>query len=100
MQNKPNLCVFWAVSDDCEEKQTQSNPIQSQNKAIFGLSAPLQSQNKPNPPPHIIRKNHLFAHFSCKNTIFVEQSGVFAHNIKALWYNDDYGIMTAGLEGY
>ena len=27
MQNKPNLCVFWAVSGDCEEKQTQSNPI-------------------------------------------------------------------------
>ena len=23
MQNKPNLCVFWAVSGDCEEKQTQ-----------------------------------------------------------------------------
>ncbi len=27
MRNKPNLCVFWAVSGDCEEKQTQSNPI-------------------------------------------------------------------------
>ena len=31
MQNKPNLCVFWAVNGDCEEKQTQfkpnSNPI-------------------------------------------------------------------------
>jgi len=32
MQNKPNLCVFWAVSGDCEEKQTQTNPIQTQNK--------------------------------------------------------------------
>ncbi len=31
MRNKPNLCVFWDVSGDCEEKQTQfkadSNPI-------------------------------------------------------------------------
>ena len=50
MQNKPNLCVFWAVSGDCEEKQTQTNPIQTQNKANFDLSAPYQSQNKPNPP--------------------------------------------------
>ena len=32
MQNKPNLCVFWAVSGDCEEKQTQSNPIS--NRAV------------------------------------------------------------------
>jgi len=51
MQNKPNLCVFWAVSGDCEEKQTQTNPIQTQNKANFDLSAPYQSQNKPNFEP-------------------------------------------------
>jgi hypothetical protein len=48
MQNKPNLCVFWAVSGDCEEKQTQSNPIQTQNKAIFDPPATPQTQNKPN----------------------------------------------------
>jgi len=51
MQNKPNLCVFWAVSGDCEEKQTQTNPIQTQNKANFDLSAPYQSQFKPNSNP-------------------------------------------------
>jgi hypothetical protein len=27
MQNKPNLCPFCPVSGDCEEKQTQTNPI-------------------------------------------------------------------------
>jgi len=27
MQNKPNLCVFWPENGDCEEKQTQTNPI-------------------------------------------------------------------------
>jgi hypothetical protein len=48
MRNKPNLCVFWAVNGDCEEKQTQTNPIQSQNKAIFCTKNPPQSQNKPN----------------------------------------------------
>ena len=36
MQNKPNLCVFWDVSGDCEEKQTQfkpnSNPISPRNQ--------------------------------------------------------------------
>ena len=45
MQNKPNLCVFWAVSGDCEEKQTQfkpnSNPIKAKTK-------PIRSQFKPN----------------------------------------------------
>jgi len=30
MRNKPNLRVFWAVSDDCEEKQTQFKPNQTQ----------------------------------------------------------------------
>jgi len=51
MQNKPNLCVFWAVSGDCEEKQTQTNPIQTQNKANFDPSAAPQTQNKPNSNP-------------------------------------------------
>jgi len=51
MQNKPNLCVFQAVSGDCEEKQTQTNPIQTQNKANFDLSAAPQTQNKPNSNP-------------------------------------------------
>jgi len=51
MQNKPNLCVFWAVSGDCEEKQTQTNPIQTQNKANFDPSATPQTQNKPNSNP-------------------------------------------------
>ena len=51
MRNKPNLCVFWAVSGDCEEKQTQTNPIQSQNKAIFRTKNRPQSQNKPNSNP-------------------------------------------------
>jgi hypothetical protein len=52
MQNKPNLCVFWAVSGDCEEKQTQTNPIQTQNKAIFRTKNPHQTQNKPNSNPN------------------------------------------------
>jgi len=47
MQNKPNLCVFWAVSGDCEEKQTQTNPIQSQNKANSSLSAPPKAKTNP-----------------------------------------------------
>jgi len=51
MQNKPNLCLFQAVSGDCEEKQTQTNPIQTQNKANFCTKNPHQSQNKPNPNP-------------------------------------------------
>jgi len=48
MQNKPNLCVFWAGSGDCEEKQTQTNPKQTQNKAIFCTKNRPQTQNKPN----------------------------------------------------
>jgi len=48
MQNKPNLCLFRAVRGDCEEKQTQTNPIQTQNKAIFNPPANPQTQNKPN----------------------------------------------------
>jgi len=48
MQNKPNLCGFQAVSGDYEEKQTQTNPIQTQNKAIFSTKNRPQTQNKPN----------------------------------------------------
>ena len=51
MQNKPNLCGFQAVSGDYEEKQTQTNPIQTQNKAIFSTKNRHQSQNKPNSNP-------------------------------------------------
>jgi len=47
MQNKPNLCGFWAVSGDCEEKQTQTNPIQTQNKANSSLSAPIKAKTNP-----------------------------------------------------
>jgi hypothetical protein len=34
MQNEPNLCVFWAVSGDCEEKRTQNEPnlLNAQNE--------------------------------------------------------------------
>ncbi len=46
MRNKPNLCVFWAVSGDCEEKQSQTNPIQSQsNPTCSELVEPI-SQRK------------------------------------------------------
>ena len=51
MQNKPNLCVFWAKNSYYEKKQTQTNPIQTQNKAIFCTKNRPQSQNKPNPNP-------------------------------------------------
>jgi hypothetical protein len=37
MQNEPNLCVFWAVSGDCEEKRTQNEPN----------SKPKRTQSKP-----------------------------------------------------
>jgi len=47
MQNKPNLCVFWAVSGDYEKKQTQTNPIQTQNKPNFDLSAPIKAKTNP-----------------------------------------------------
>jgi hypothetical protein len=47
MQNKPNLCPFWAKNSYYEKKQTQSNPIQTQNKAIFTPKNHPQSQNKP-----------------------------------------------------
>ena len=48
MQNKPNLCLFQAVSGDYEEKQTQSNPIQSHFSYQKPLSKPKQTQFKPN----------------------------------------------------
>ncbi len=34
MRNKPNLRVFWAVSGDCEEKQTQFKANQSQFPSV------------------------------------------------------------------
>ena len=64
MQNEPNLCLFWAVSGDCEEKRTQnepnSNPIYEMPKMnvnkiltksceIYAFTdAEKQTQNKPN----------------------------------------------------
>jgi hypothetical protein len=51
MQNKPNLCPFYPLNADSYKKQTQSNPIQTQNKAIFTPKNRPQSQNKPNSNP-------------------------------------------------
>jgi len=72
MQNKPNLCVFQAVSGDCEEKQTQTNPIQTQNKANFDPSATPQSQNKPNPNtnPTVISTFFLFMILPHKDPLY------------------------------
>ncbi len=54
MQNKPNLCVFWAVRGDCEEKQTQfkpnSKPIQTQSNPKQTQSNPNQTQSNPISP--------------------------------------------------
>jgi len=52
MQNKPNLYCFYAVSGDYEEKQTQTNPIQTQNKAIFTPKNRPPNPNKPNSNPN------------------------------------------------
>ncbi len=43
MRNKPNLCLFWAVSDDCEEKQTQSKPNKP-NLSCVALAKKDQTQ--------------------------------------------------------
>ena len=74
MQNKPNLCLFWAVSGDCEEKQTQTNPIQTQNKAIFNPPAALQSQNKPNSNPISSRSRHSFTQCGSRRPKFTRHS--------------------------
>ncbi len=47
MRNKANLCVFWAVSGDCEEKQTQFKANQTQfprpqNAPILKTTAKLK----------------------------------------------------------
>jgi hypothetical protein len=44
MQNEPNLRGFWAVSGDCEEKQTQNKP---NSKPIKANSKPKQTQSNP-----------------------------------------------------
>ncbi len=44
MQNKPNLCVFWAASGDCQEKQTQFKP---NSKPICAGTSRYQSQSNP-----------------------------------------------------
>ncbi len=41
MQNKANLCVFWAVNGDLQEKQTQSNPICSELVEPISRGAPM-----------------------------------------------------------
>ena len=51
MQNKPNLCRFQAKNSYYEKKQTQTNPIQTQNKPIFRTKNHPQTQYKPNPNP-------------------------------------------------
>jgi hypothetical protein len=51
MQNKPNFMRFYAKNSYYEKKQTQTNPIQTQNKAIFSTKNHHQSQNKPNSNP-------------------------------------------------
>jgi hypothetical protein len=35
MQNEPNLCVFWAVNGDCEEKRTQNEPNSKPKQTQF-----------------------------------------------------------------
>jgi hypothetical protein len=48
-------------------KQTQSNPIQTQNKAIFTPKNPLKPKTNPiqtqSPRRHIVRKSRLFCGF-------------------------------------
>ena len=77
MQNKPNLCGFQAVKGDCEEKQTQTNPIQTQNKANSSLSAPYQSQNKPNSNPFAANRNE----YKMCETPLIEALSPSAHGI-------------------
>ena len=51
MQNKPNLYGFYAKNSDSAKKQTQTNPIQTQNKPIFTPKIRPQTKNKPNSNP-------------------------------------------------
>ncbi len=59
MRNKPNLCVFWAVSGDCEEKQSQTNPNKpNQSQFVVSLACRERSRTvEPISPPKI--NNHL-----------------------------------------
>ena len=47
MQNKPNFRRFCTANADSTQKQTQSNPIQTQFKAIFTPKNQPKTQNKP-----------------------------------------------------
>ncbi len=61
MQNKPNLRVFWAVSGDCEEKQSQTNPIPPARYAIRDTRyKPNQTQS-----PRIKQENFHALLFYC-----------------------------------
>ena len=48
VENKPNFMHFYAKNPDSSQKQTQTNPIQTQNKAIFTPKNQPQTKNKPN----------------------------------------------------
>ncbi len=72
MRNKPNLCVFWAVSGDCEEKQSQSKPISPHKIAkipcsTVHLSTVLLSQAK-GLPHHCVTSEKTGVK-SCKVTL-------------------------------
>jgi len=46
MQNEPNLCLFWAVSGDCEEKRTQNEPNSQNDKMNVNLYITTDYENK------------------------------------------------------
>jgi len=70
MQNKPNLCLFQAVSGDYEEKQTQTNPNFTRRGLVAGKpktkpipasqpppkakTNPIQTQSNPIPAAYAI----------------------------------------------
>ena len=57
MQNKPNLCRFYAKNPDSAQKRTQTNPIQTQFKPIFTTKNQPQTQIKPNTNPISVPQN-------------------------------------------
>ena len=67
MQNEPNLCGFWAVSGDCEEKRTQNEPNQTQFK-------PKQTQFSDDSP---VRNARFTRYCSIRFLPKFEQKNVF-----------------------
>ena len=70
MQNKPNLCPFQAKNSYYEKKQTQSNPIQTQYKAIF------TPKTTPKPKTNPIKANtnpilHAIWRFGCSKVVWI-----------------------------